>query len=172
MTSLSCSTTLTSTIANYIEWIQRHHGFSCLSSKDVALNDNYKKNQFLAYSWIILNKIITRMSLYEQSWLEEEQDSRDQTIHTMTELRRRSRPNADLEDLDEDFIPSPTLPTPREEFVQESSPAYYNPGAENLQGESEDQEAKKEWPLKVRWNPRSRSKSDPFVCLEHTSECF
>lgn len=112
------------------------------------------------------------MSLYEQSWLEEEQDSRDQTIHTMTELRRRSRPNADLEDLDEDFIPSPTLPTPREEFVQESSPAYYNPGAENLQGESEDQEAKREWPLKVRWNPRSRSKSDPFVCLEHTSECF
>uniref|UniRef100_K1QYW6 Two pore calcium channel protein 1 n=1 Tax=Magallana gigas TaxID=29159 RepID=K1QYW6_MAGGI len=89
-------------------------------------------------------KIITRMSLYEQSWLEEEQDSRDQTIHTMTELRRRSRPNADLEDLDEDFIPSPTLPTPREEFVQESSPAYYNPGAENLQGESEDQEAKRE----------------------------
>lgn len=79
-----------------------------------------------------------------KSWLEEEQDSRDQTIHTMTELRRRSRPNADLEDLDEDFIPSPTLPTPREEFVQESSPAYYNPGAENLQGESEDQEAKRE----------------------------
>lgn len=94
--------------------------------------------------------------MYQQSWLEEEQDNRDQTIHTMTELRRRSRPNADLEDLDEDFIPSSSLATQGTESVQESSAAYHNPGAENLQGESEEQETKREWLLKVRWHPGSR----------------
>lgn len=94
--------------------------------------------------------------MYQQGWLEEEQDNRDQTIHTMTELRRRSRPNADLEDLDEDFIPSSSLATQGTESAQESSATYHNPGAENLQGESEEQETKREWLLKVRWHPGSR----------------
>ncbi|XP_062610383.1 two pore calcium channel protein 1-like [Saccostrea cucullata] len=55
-----------------------------------------------------------------KSWLEEEQESREQTIHTMTELRRRSRPNADLEDLDEDVIPSSSFSIPVADNVQEA----------------------------------------------------
>ncbi|XP_061183466.1 two pore channel protein 1-like [Saccostrea echinata] len=57
-----------------------------------------------------------------KSWLEEEQESREQTIHTMTELRRRSRPNADLEDLDEDVIPSSSFSIPVAESIQEAGP--------------------------------------------------
>ncbi|XP_078337926.1 two pore channel protein 1-like [Crassostrea virginica] len=78
-----------------------------------------------------------------KSWLEEEQDNRDQTIHTMTELRRRSRPNADLDDLDEDFIPSSTPPTPGDsgageaQVTQDLTPrnTFHNPGAEDLRDE-------------------------------------
>lgn len=78
------------------------------------------------------------MFLYEQSWLEEEQDSRDQIIYIMTEFRRRSRFNVDFEDLDEDFIFSFIFFIFREEFVQEFSFVYYNLGVENFQGELED----------------------------------